>query len=157
MTSMNTQKVHKKMMKEACENFDLDINQINNLYELIIRETTSKSTKKAYKELYNKTYLRDIEEKEKNFEQEANNVKLNLGTVINSNYWRIEGIKNIYNVFQDEVSKKFDKDLSDYRIEDIDDEEDVEDSEDIEEKIDTYIKNNSIIPTGALIMNTPEY
>ncbi|MCI7221576.1 MAG: hypothetical protein MR500_02960 [Erysipelotrichaceae bacterium] len=22
---------------------------------------------------------------------------------------------------------------------------------------DTYIKNNSIIPTGALIMNTPEY
>lgn len=144
MTSMNTQKVHKKMMKEACENFDLDINQINNLYELIIRETTSKSTKKAYKELYNKTYLRDIEEKEKNFEQEANNVKLNLGTVINSNYWRIEGIKNIYNVFQAEVSQKFDKDLSDYRIdeynEEIIDTEDGKD-EDIEEKIDNYIDN----------------
>ena len=144
MTSMNTQKVHKKMMKEACENFDLDINQINNLYELIIRETTSKSTKKAYKELYNKTYLRDIEEKEKNFEQEANNVKLNLGTVINSNYWRIEGIKNIYNVFQAEVSQKFDKDLSDYRIdeynEEIIDAEDEKD-EDIEEKIDNYIDN----------------
>lgn len=143
ITSMNTKKVHNNMMKEACENFDLDIKQIENLYELILRETTNKSTKKGYKELYNKTYLKDIEEKEKSFEQEANKVKINMGTVINSNYWRIEGIKNIYTVFQDEVSKKFDKDLSDYRIEDFQDDEDVEDSEDIEENIDKYIKNNA--------------
>ena len=143
ITSMNTKKVHNNMMKEACENFDLDIKQIENLYELILRETTNKSTKKGYKELYNKTYLRDIEEKEKSFEQEANKVKINMGTVINSNYWRIEGIKNIYTVFQEEVSRKFDKDLSDYRIEDVEEEEEIENSEDIEEKIDTYIKNNA--------------
>ena len=44
-----------------------------------------------------------------------------MGTVINSNYWRIEGIKNIYKVFQEEVSEKFNKDLSEYRIEEIED------------------------------------
>ena len=40
-----------------------------------------------------------------------------MGTVINSNYWRIEGIKNVYDVFQKEVSEKFEKDLSEFRIE----------------------------------------
>lgn len=112
-------KIHKKMMAEACNNFELDMVQIKNLYELILKETTNKSTKKAYKELYNKTYLRNIEDKEKNFEQEVNNVNISMGTVINSNYWRIEGIKNIYNVFQKEVSEKFEKDLSEYKIEEL--------------------------------------
>lgn len=143
MTSMNTLKVHKKMMEEACNNFDLDIKQINNLYELILKETTSKSTKAAYKELYNKTYLKDIEEKEKDFEQEANKVKINMATVINSNYWRIEGIKNIYDVFQKEVSKKFNKDLSDYKLEELEEkDDDIEEVDDIEEKINKYIKKN---------------
>ncbi len=119
MTSMNGKKSHDKMMKEACENFKLDIDQINKLYELVLRETTRKSTKKAYKELYNKNYLKEIEEKEKNFEKEVNNIKLRMGTVINSNYWRIEGIKNIYTVFQEEISDKFNKDLSEYRIDEI--------------------------------------
>ena len=117
MTAMNGKKVHDKLMEEACKNFDLDIEQINKLYELLIRETTKKATKKAYKELYNKNYLKDIEEKERDFEEEVTNIKINMGTVINSNYWRIEGIKNIYNVFQEEVSEKFEKDLSEYRIE----------------------------------------
>ena len=117
LTVINGQKRHDKLMTEACNNFELDIKQINNLYELILREIANKGTKKIYKELYNKTYLKEIEEKEKNFEQEATNIKLNMGTLINSNYWRIEGIKNIYNVFQDEVSEKFEKDLSEYRIE----------------------------------------
>ena len=67
--------------------------------------------------MYNKNYLKDIEEKERDFEEEVTNIKINMGTVINSNYWRIEGIKNIYNVFQEEVSEKFEKDLSEYRIE----------------------------------------
>ena len=119
MTAISGKKAHDKMMKEACENFDLDIAQINKLYELVVKETTGKSTKKAYKELYNKTYLKEIEEKEKNFEKEVNNIKLRTGTVINSNYWRIEGIKNIYTVFQEEISEKFSKDLAEYRIEEI--------------------------------------
>ena len=121
MTAINGPKVHNKMMEEACEKFDLDIIQIRNLYELILREVAGKSTKKAYNELYNKTYLKDIEDKEKNFEEEINNVKIQ-GTIINSNYWRIEGIKNLYEVFQKEVSEKFDKDLSEYKIEEIEEE-----------------------------------
>ena len=117
MTAINGKKTHERLMEEACRNFDKDIEQISNLYELVLRETTNKSTKKAYKELYNKEYLRKIKEKEKDFEEEVTNVKVNIGTVINSNYWRIEGIKNIYKVFQEEISGKFNKDLSEFRIE----------------------------------------
>ncbi|MCI8443662.1 MAG: hypothetical protein HFJ37_00515 [Clostridia bacterium] len=121
MTSIHGKKAHEKLMEEACKNFKLDITQIHQLYELILRETTGKSTKKAYKELYNKTYLKDIQEKEKNFEEAVTNIKIKMGTVINSNYWRIEGIKNVYNVFQEEISEKFNKDLSKYKIEEIED------------------------------------
>ena len=117
MTTIAGIKAHKKKMEEACQNFELDMIQIHNLYELILREISNKSTKKAYKELYNKTYLKSIEDKEKNFEEEVNNIKINIGTVINSNYWRIEGIKNVYNVFQEEVTEKFNKDLSEFKLE----------------------------------------
>lgn len=129
MTAMNGKKIHSRLMDEACNNFNLDIEQIDKLYDLIIRETTGKATKKAYKELYNKTYLKDIEEKEKDFEEEVVNIKINMGTLINANYWRIEGIKNIYNVFQEEVSGKFEKDLSDYKIEETEKTEEIADIE----------------------------
>jgi len=139
MTSIHGKKVHQKLMEEACKNFELDITQINQLYELVIKETTGKSTKKAYKELYNKTYLKDIQEKEKNFEEEVTNIKIKMGTVINSNYWRIEGIKNVYNVFQEEISEKFNKDLSEFKIEEVEEEilpgiqEDYEDYDDYDD------------------------
>mgnify|MGYP000143021306 FL=1 len=122
ITAMNGKIIHESLMKEACRNFQVDIKQINNLYELVARETVGKATKKAYKELYNRTYLKDIQEKERDFEEEVTNIKINMGTVINSNYWRIEGIKNIYNTFQEEISEKFNKDLSEYRVEDINEE-----------------------------------
>ena len=54
------------MMEQACKDFDGDMVQIHNLYNLLTREITGKSTKKAYKELYNGTYLLGIEEKKKN-------------------------------------------------------------------------------------------
>ena len=158
LTAINGRNTHEELMQEACQNFELDIQQIDNLYELVIRETTGKSTKKAYNELYNKTYLRDIEQKERKFEQEITNLKVNMGTVINSNYWRIEGIKNVYNVFQEEISEKFEKDLSEYQIEEIEepiidieeDEEEIEqeyseneeDKEAWEDKMDTIIQKN---------------
>ena len=125
MTAISGTRAHKKMMMEACNNFELDIMQIEKLYELILRETNNRSTKKGYNQLYNKTYLKNIEDKEKNFEQEVNNVNISMGTVINSNYWRIEGIKNIYNVFQEEVSKKFNRDLSEYKVEDLQEKEEL--------------------------------
>lgn len=117
MTVINGVKVHKQLMSDACERFESDMEQFSNLYELILKETSGKSTKKAYKELYNKEYLKNIEEKERNFEEEVNGIKIKAGTIINSNYWRIEEIKNIYEVFQKEVSEKFEKDLSEFRLE----------------------------------------
>ncbi|CDB32617.1 unknown [Clostridium sp. CAG:575] len=124
MTAINGTKMHKNLMAEACENFELDITQINNLYQLVLREIAGKSTKKAYNELYNKEYLKNIEEKEKNFEKEINGLKIKAGTIINSNYWRIDGIKNIYETFNQEITSKFGKDLSEYQLEDIEEQED---------------------------------
>ena len=87
MAAINGPKIHKNMMAEACKNFEKDKEQINNLYELILREISSKATKKVYKELYDKTYLKNIEENEKVFQKEVDSIDISLGTFINSNYW----------------------------------------------------------------------
>ena len=139
MTAISGTKMHNKMMEEACKNFELDFVQINNLYELILREISNKATKKAYKELYNNSYLKNIEDKEKNFEQEINSIKINMGALINSNYWRIEGIKNIYDVFINEVTEKFEKDLSEFREEETEEQEvnvidDIKDEDEFDEE-----------------------
>lgn len=136
MTAINGLKAHKVMMAEACEKFELDIEQFENLYQLVLREIAGKSTKKAYNELYNKEYLKNIEEKEKNFEEAINNIKLKAGTIINSNYWRIDGIKNIYEVFQNEITTKFGKDLSEYQLEELEEEIEDEPEEPIYEDLD---------------------
>lgn len=136
MTAINGLKAHKVMMAEACEKFELDIEQFENLYQLVLREIAGKSTKKAYNELYNKEYLKNIEEKEKNFEEAINNIKLKAGTIINSNYWRIDGIKNIYEVFQNEITTKFGKDLSEYQLEELEEEMEDEPEEPIYEDLD---------------------
>lgn len=119
MTAINGLKVHKQLMLDACKDFELDMEQFENLYELILKEISGKATKKLYKELYNKEYLKKIEEKERRFEKEINSIKINAGTIINSSYWRIEEIKNIYEVFQNEVSEKFEKDLSEFKLEEV--------------------------------------
>ena len=126
MTTIAGTRAHKKKMEEACQNFELDMIQIHNLYELLLKEISNKSTKKAYKELYNKTYLKNIQDKERNFEEEVNNIRIDMGTVINSNYWRIEGIKNVYNIFNEQIEENFEKDLSQYGIgnDDVPEEED---------------------------------
>ena len=134
MSTINGIKIHNKLMEEACENFTADMAQVRKLYELIIREITNKSSKKAYKELYNKEYLKNIEDKEKNFEEEVNNIRVNAGAIINSNYWRIEEIKNIYDVFQNEVTQKFGKDLSEFQPQE-ENEEEIEEKTEIEDDI----------------------
>ncbi len=114
MTVINGQKAHSKFMEDACTLYDLDIAQIDNLYTLVQKEVEGKSTKKGYKELYNIEYLENLESKERNFEEEVDNYKISRATVINPNYWRIQGIKNIYVVFQEELKERFQKDLSEY-------------------------------------------
>ena len=49
MTIIHGRKSHNRLMSEACENFAADIVQIDNLYELLLREIANKATKKAYK------------------------------------------------------------------------------------------------------------
>ena len=127
MAAINGIKAHKQLMAENFKNLELDMQQFNNLYELILKEISGKATKKAYKELYNKEYLKNIEEKEKNFEEEINNIKIKAGAIINSNYWRIEEIKNIYEVFQNEVTEKFKKDLSEFKLEETEQNEEIKD------------------------------
>ena len=127
MTAINGIKVHKQLMLENCRNLELDMEQFNNLYELILKEISGKATKKAYKELYNKEYLKNIEEKEKSFQEEINSINIKAGTIINSNYWRIEEIKNIYQIFQNEISEKFEKDLSEFKLEEAEQTEEIED------------------------------
>lgn len=117
MTAINGAKVHSKLMSEACEQFEIDMEKFENLYELIVKEITGKATKKAYKELYDINYLTEINKKEENLEKELNNLKMNSGVIINSDSWRIEEIKNIYNVFENEVAQKFERDLSEFNPE----------------------------------------
>lgn len=116
MTIIHGRKSHNRLMNEACENFNTDVVQINNLFELLLREITNKATKKAYKELYNKSYLTDIKDKEEKFKKEKNRVNLNTATLINSNYWRIEGIRNIYTIFYKNVSEVFGRDVAEFDI-----------------------------------------
>ena len=78
-----------------------------------------------YKKIYNNTYLKEIEEKEKDFEKEVSNINI-VGTLINSNYWRLEGIKNIYEVFENEITENFDRDLSEFKIQEQEEEENIE-------------------------------
>ena len=47
MTVIHGRKSHNRLMSEACENFNTDIIQINNLFELLVREINKKATKKA--------------------------------------------------------------------------------------------------------------
>ena len=130
ITAISGEKAHKTMMEQACKDFDGDMVQIHNLYNLLTREITGKSTKKAYKELYNGTYLLGIEETEKTFNQEVNTIKskAGLGTIINTNYWRIDGIKNIYEIFNQEVEENYGRDLSEFMPE--------EKAEEIEENVE---------------------
>lgn len=131
----NGQTMHNEIMKEACQNFKEDISEINKLYELLTKEISGKVSKKSYKELYDNMYLRNIEQKEKKFKQEIHDIKINKATIMNSNYWRIEGVKNIYEIFEKEVTEKFEKDLSEYKVEKIEEEEEIEEYENEEEKL----------------------
>lgn len=109
-------RMHRNLMLEACENFNTDIAQIDNLYTLLSKEITNKSTKKAYKELYNKSYLIDIEENDERFKKEKNKINLSTATIMNTNYWRIEGIKNIYTVFYKDVVEVFGKTVDEFEV-----------------------------------------
>lgn len=134
LTAVNGQKEHNKLMEEACKNLDEDLLQINNLYTLLLKEISKKITKKSYAELYNLDYLKDLETKSEEFEAEIK--KLNLPvTIINPNYWRIEGMKKIYDVFYKCVTEEYGRDLSEYFPKDEEQEEQEETNEELDEEL----------------------
>ena len=93
--------------------------------------------KKSYAELYNIDYLKDLEKKSEEFEKQIK--KLNLAvTIINPNYWRIEGMKKIYDVFYRNVTEEYGRDLSEYMPK----EEESVDEEEIDEDWDFDIIDN---------------
>lgn len=122
ITVIYGKRMHRNLMIDACEKLELDIKQVENLYSLLLKEIADKSTKKAYKELYNKSYLMEMEDKDAKFKKEKNRVNLSTGTIMNSNYWRIEGIKNIYTVFYKNVVEVFGRDLDEFEIPKVQDE-----------------------------------
>jgi len=147
LTAVNGIEEHNKLMKDACENLEEDLVQINNLYTLLLKEINKKITKKSYEELYNLEYLKSLEKKSEEFEKQIK--KLNLPvTIINPNYWRIEGMKKIYDIFYKNVTEEYGRDLSEYMIEDevetpeiIEDEDwELKEEPEVEEKKEAKIK-----------------
>ena len=146
ITSVNGSIEHKKIMKEACENFDEDFAQICNLYSLLQKEIAKKATKKNYSTLYNVDYIKTLTKKAEEFDKEIKKLKISV-TVINPNYWRIEGMQKIYDVFNRAVSENYDRDLSEYLEKDDTNEDNAEDSdsnleEDFEENATVEQKEN---------------
>ncbi|MBR3697000.1 MAG: hypothetical protein IKM97_01830 [Clostridia bacterium] len=116
ITVIYGKRMHRVLMVEACDKLEKDMVQVGNLYEIILKEISEKSTKKIYRDLYNKSYLIEIEGNDAKFKKEKTKLSLSVGTVMNSNYWRIEGIKNIYTVFYKNIVEVFGKDLEQFDV-----------------------------------------
>lgn len=112
LAAIYDKKMHRKLMLEACRNFELDMLHINNMYDILLKEALSRSSKRLYKEKYNKYYLTDIESESKDINEENNKIKANAIAVVNLNYWRIEGISNLQDVFEKDVKEIYGRDLN---------------------------------------------
>jgi hypothetical protein len=116
LSVMSGKKTHRKLMLEACKNLVQDVEQMNNLYELLLREEAGRSAKKAYKDLYNKDYLIEIEASEKEVEVQATKLNISAATLLNSNYWRLEGMRAVYQSFYNSVTEFYGKDLEEFEL-----------------------------------------
>ena len=120
-------KEHKKLMKEACTDFQNDTEQMKNLNELVVAEISGEADNRKYEDLYKADYLYELQKKEIEFEKKLG--KLNLvGKILNPINWRIEGIGKIYSTFDNIVTNEYERDLSKYKI-----------NEDYEETDDFYL------------------
>ena len=134
MNTMGGEEEHKRIMAEACSNLQSDLLEIQNMYSLLIKEITGKSSKKAYKELYNIQYLIDLQDEEKKFEKSISQLNM-IGTVIYPDYWRVEGMQKIYDTFKSLITDIYEKDLSEFEPLDITFEVNEDILEDEEEKV----------------------
>lgn len=113
MNTIGGEEEHKKIMNEACENLQRDLEEIQNMYSLLIKEINGKATKKQYKELYNVEYLNRLKEDERRFERDIKRLSM-IGTVIYPDYWRIEGMEKIFDTFKNIMTNTYQVDLSEF-------------------------------------------
>ena len=158
MNTIGGEEEHKKIMNEACTNLQADLEEIQNMYSLLIKEINGKATKKNYKELYNIEYLNRIKDEERRFEKDIKKLNM-IGTVIYPDYWRLEGMEKIYDTFKRILTETYNFNLSEYepleitfevkqkvldnQIDDMDSKK--ENNEEIINSETTQQKNNSII------------
>ena len=107
-------KAHRKLMLEACKKFVLDFAQIEKLYDIIIKEAAGRSTKKIYKENYNKEYLIDLEESSVEPSLDTGKMRQEAIAFVNLNYWRAAGMQSVYSTFEEVVTTIYEKDLSEF-------------------------------------------
>lgn len=107
-------KSHRKLMLEACKKFVLDFEQIDKLYEIINKEIAGRSTKKIYKENYNRLYLIELENSSIEPTLDTGRMRQDAIAFMNLNYWRIEGMRSVYNTFEEIITKIFEKDLTEF-------------------------------------------
>ena len=144
LTAVNGKRDHNNLMQEACNNLEKDLSQINNLYMLLKKEINNKANKKSYTDLYNIGYLKELEKIAEEFDLQIK--KLNLPvTIINPNYWRIEGMKKIYDVFNNCVSSNYERDIFEFIPR--------EEKEIIDDKQDIELNKNYSIETNKNINN----
>ena len=133
-------KEHKKLMKEACNDFEKDTEQIKNLNKLLLSEITGEIDQRKYEELYKPGYLIELQKKEAEFEKKLR--KLNLvGQILNPINWRIVSIEKIYSAFDNIVTHEYKRDLSKYKIEEMF-ERDEEENLYLEEKNEKNYQDN---------------
>lgn len=104
-------KIHRKLMLEACRNLNDDLVHIDSLYDILLKEISSRASKRLYKDNYNKSYLLDISKVSEDVGEEINKLKANSVAIVNLNYWRIDGISKIQEVFEEDVKQVYGRNL----------------------------------------------
>lgn len=107
-------KAHRKLMLEACKKFVLDFAQIEKLYDIIIKEAAGRSTKKIYKENYNKEYIIDLANASVEPSLDTGKMRQDAIAFMNLNYWRASGMQSVYDTFEEVVTTIYEKDLSEF-------------------------------------------
>ena len=107
-------KTHRKLMLESCKKFVLDFAQIEKLYDIILKEVAGRSTKKIYKENYNREYLTELENSSIEPSLDTGKMRQQAIAFVNLNYWRASGMQSIYAEFEEIVKTIYDRDISEY-------------------------------------------